>query len=80
MVVLQTVEPFLPAIIVLDDDDMEISRMEMENGLQIIEDIELNGKKPVGFEMYAEEGHQGIITPKLPWWISKAINPSMLAD
>jgi hypothetical protein len=80
MVMLQTVEPFLPAIIVLDDDDMEISRMEMENGLQIIEDIELNGKKPVGFEMYAEEGHQGIITPKLPWWISKAINPSMLAD
>lgn len=80
MVMLQTSEPFLPAIIVLDDTDMEISRMEMENGLSIIQDIESEKLTPIGFETFAEEGHQGIITPRLPWWISKSINPSLLAD
>lgn len=80
MVVLQTVPPYLPYILILDDGDMEIARHEMETGLQIISEIETGGKMPVGFESYAEPDNGGIITPRLPEWISKGIHPTMLED
>lgn len=76
MIMLQTVPPYLPAVMVLDDADMEASRHEMEIGMDKIRESQM-GKKPLGFETLAEEGNMGIITPKFPSWISKAIQDTI---
>ncbi len=76
MVMLQTVPPYLPAVLILDDADMELSRHEMELGLDKIRDIE-RGKKPLGFDALAEEGNMGLIAPRFPGWIGKELDTSI---
>ncbi|MEC7753847.1 MAG: PD-(D/E)XK nuclease-like domain-containing protein [Bacteroidota bacterium] len=73
-IMFQTVEPYGVALFWWKPDDLTLGvqkfRMACETAKQAIEE----GKYP-GYEMYAEEGHFGVIDMVLPYWSYRMLEP-----
>lgn len=79
MIMLQTVPPFGVAALVWDAEDLEIGKYKYRQALQTVADCEAAGKYP-GYDVYAEEGNQGLINMKQPDWNAKELFPTDIED
>lgn len=75
MIMLQTVPPFLPAVLWWNADDLENGKYKYHSALTTIKECEDKGKYP-GFDAMAESGLNGIIKMKQPDWVMKELLPS----
>lgn len=66
-VMLQTVQPYLPAVFIYDADDLANGKYRYRLALRNVRDAMDHNSWP-GFDSFAEEGHHGIIQMKLPEW------------
>jgi len=66
-IVLQTVEPYGVAVVVYSQADLEIGYYKMQNAKQIFERCLETGIYR-SYDMYAQEGHMGLIESSLPKW------------
>lgn len=74
MVMLQTVPPYLPAVLFWDAEDLQVGKHKYDMAMQTILETREKGVYP-GFDSFAESGNCGIIPMKLPQWISKDLLP-----
>lgn len=73
-IMLQTVAPYLPAVLFWDADDLQNGKYKYHNALQTIKDCKELDSYP-GFDAMAEEGNSGIILMKQPNWAMKELLP-----
>jgi PDDEXK-like domain of unknown function (DUF3799) len=73
-VMLQTVEPFLPAVFMYNPEDLANGRYRYRSALTDVKTC-LDNKQFPGFDAKAEFGHYGIIQLDLPEWSKKELNP-----
>lgn len=73
-IMLQSVPPYLPAVLWWDADDLESGKYKYRQALSIIKDCREKNHYP-GFDAHAEADHFGVIKMKLPDWANKEIQP-----
>ncbi len=73
-VMLQTVEPFLPAVFMYSADDLHVGKYRYRSAIVDVKKC-LDSKLFPGFDARAEFGHRGIIELTLPEWTKKEIAP-----
>jgi hypothetical protein len=73
-IMLQSVPPYLPAVLWWDADDLENGKYKYRNALQTIKSCREKNYYP-GFDAMAEENHFGIIKMNLPEWSKKEMLP-----
>lgn len=74
MVMLQTVEPYMCAVLWWDAEDLENGKYKYRHAMSTIKDCYDSGKFP-GFDAMAEVGHMGIVKMKQPNWAMKELLP-----
>ncbi len=74
MIVLQTVPPFLPAVLMWSPDDLVNGKYKARHALDTIKECMDKGLFP-GFEALAEKDHYGIIQMQQPDWAQKLLHP-----
>lgn len=72
MIVLQTVAPYLPAVLFWSPEDLANGKYKFHHALNLVRDAKASGLYP-GFESLAESGHYGIIQMELPEWSKKLL-------
>ncbi len=78
-IMLQTKAPFGVALMVWDAEDIEIGKYKYHQALQTVKECQETGLYP-GYDAYAEGGNFGLISMKLPNWISKELPPMDVED
>jgi hypothetical protein len=73
-IMLQSVPPYLPAVLWWDADDLESGKYKYRSSLQLIKNCREKNHYP-GFDAHAEENHFGIIKMTLPDWSKKELVP-----
>jgi len=79
MIMIQTVPPYGVALLKWNPEDIEIGKHKYRHALQSIADADFSKVVP-SFDMYAEQGHFGIIEMKQPDWNKKNIHPVDVND
>lgn len=79
MIVLQTVAPYLPAVLMWSPDDLANGKYKARHALDTIKECHETGRYP-GFESLAETDHYGIIQMQQPEWAQKMLHPVDLED
>lgn len=74
MVMLQTVEPYLPALFWWDAEDLHNGKYKYKHAMSIVKECHEKNIWP-GFEAQAESGRRGIINMKQPAWNLKELKP-----
>ncbi len=73
-VMLQAVEPFLPAVFMYSPEDLQNGRYRYRCALTDVKTC-IDSKQFPGFDAKAEFGHHGIIQLDLPEWSKRELNP-----
>lgn len=73
-IMFQTVEPYGVALFWWIPEDLALGTAKFKDSIQVAKEA-LNNQKYPGYDMYAEEGHFGVIPMKLPWWSYKSLEP-----
>jgi len=71
-IMLQTKPPYGVALLVWNAEDIEIGKYKYHQALQTVKECQDSGLYP-GYDAYAEGGNFGLISMKLPDWISKEL-------
>lgn len=71
-IMLQTVEPYGVAVIVWSPEDLEVGHYKYQYAKTILERCEETGIYR-SYDMFAEDGHMGMIQSKLPTWNQKVL-------
>lgn len=79
MIVLQTVAPYLPAVFLWSNKDIEVGKYKYHSALESIK-IATDANKYPGFDSFAESGNRGIIEMVLPDWTKKELHPVNVND
>jgi len=74
MIVLQTVAPYHVAVLLWKPEDIEMGKHKYHHALQNAHEI-INSESVKGLDVYAEDGHFGIISMQLPGWNQREILP-----
>lgn len=78
-IMLQTVAPYLPAVIYWTPENLSSGKYKYYNALQTIADCELKKVFP-GFDAFAENGNFGIVECKQPDWTLRELLPVQIED
>jgi len=78
-IMLQTKPPYGVALLVWNAEDIEIGKYKYHQALQTVKECQDSGLYP-GYDAYAEGGNFGLISMKLPDWISKELPPMDVED
>lgn len=73
-IMFQTVEPYGVALFWWNADDLTLGTVKFRDAFETARRAIDEGKYP-GYDMYAEEGHYGVIDMKLPYWAYKSLEP-----
>lgn len=73
-IMLQTVAPYLPAVLFWSPDDLQNGKYKYHSALQSIRECEMLQRYP-GFDSLSESGSMGIIEMKQPDWAMKELLP-----
>lgn len=73
-IMLQSIPPYLPAVLWWDADDLENGKYKYHSAMQTIKSCRQKNFYP-GFDAMAEESHFGIIKMNLPEWSKKELLP-----
>lgn len=79
MIMLQTVAPYLPAVLWWSPEDLQNGKYKYRYALQTAKDCIEFDRYP-GYESLAESGNLGIISMKQPSWASRLLSPIDLED
>ena len=79
MVVLQTVEPYLPMLLWWSAEDLALGKHQYHHTMYTIREAIDKGLFP-GFDAQAEEGNYGIIDTELPSWAHSLTRPVNIED
>lgn len=71
-VMLQTVSPFLPAVLMYSPEDLANGKYRYRTALRNVREA-IDKESWPGFDSYAEAGHYGIIQMELPEWSRKEL-------
>jgi len=74
MIVLQTVAPYHVAVLLWKPEDIEMGKHKFHVALQNAYEI-MNTKSLKGLDVYAEDGHFGIIPMQMPAWNQRELLP-----
>lgn len=78
-IMLQTVAPYLPAVLFWDAEDLQNGKYKYRQALDTVFDCYQQGAFP-GFDAKAPSGNYGIIEMKQPEWALKEIHPVSMED
>ena len=78
-VMLQTVAPFLPAVIFWNSENLASGKYKYYSALQTIADCEAKQVFP-GFDAFAELGNYGVVECKQPDWTLRELLPTLIEE